>query len=323
MGLGVLCWIKLFLLPSHTKIIRAFSWGILMQLDLLLKRWGGGDPSWPACKSEFNDCIVLSELKDLSYGGCQFTWANKQGKGNYITSKLDRALVNECWMVIFPRSFAYFCPSGTSGHSPCVVNLLNGASKSPKPFKYFNCWADHQDFLPLVQLVWCKCIKGSPMYRICCKLQALKPGLKSINRKHFSDISLRVNCAMDELDAIQLKLDKHPLDINLQDKERSLCYQFVSLCRAEESLAAQKSRVTWLSLGDSNNKYFFRTVNNNRNRSRIHCVTLEDGSVVTDPGEVKAVFFSTFEGILGKPFNDVYAGLFRIQGLITSTLSHE
>ena len=81
------------------------------------------------------------------------------------------------------------------------------------------------------------------MYRICCKLKALTLGLESFNKKHFSEISVRAKCAKEELDAIQLKLDKHALDTNLQDKERALCLNSSSLSRAEESLAAQKSRI--------------------------------------------------------------------------------
>lgn len=128
----------------------------------------------------------------------------------------------------------------------------------PKPFKFFNVWAEHQGFIPLVQKVWwCKYVKGSPMFRVCCKLRVLKPELKALNKKHFGDVFVRASVTKEELDSVQLKLDKQPFDLNLQGKERELCFHFASLCRAEESFATQKSRIQWLSLGDSNRFFFF------------------------------------------------------------------
>lgn len=113
----------------------------------------GGNPNWSSSKNEFHLCVNLAELDDLSCGGCQFTWANNQGNGNYIASKID-----------------------------------------------------HEGFLPLVHKVWCKYIKGSPMFRVCCKLRALKPKFKALNKKHFSDVSVRASIAKEELDGVQLKL---------------------------------------------------------------------------------------------------------------------
>ncbi|KAF5937485.1 hypothetical protein HYC85_024991 [Camellia sinensis] len=71
-----------------------------------------------------------------------------------------------------------------------------------KPFKFFNMWADHPDFIPVVRGVWCKYVKGSPLFRICSKLRSLKPELKALNKKHFSDISARTSCAKEDLDRV-------------------------------------------------------------------------------------------------------------------------
>ncbi|KAI7986846.1 hypothetical protein LOK49_LG14G01078, partial [Camellia lanceoleosa] len=86
-------------------------------------------------------------LTDLSYGGCQFTWANKRGAGDYIATKIDRVLVNEVWLINFPGSSASFLPFGISDHSPAVVNISDSKNSFKKPFKYFDFWSKHPEFL--------------------------------------------------------------------------------------------------------------------------------------------------------------------------------
>ncbi|XP_028066993.1 uncharacterized protein LOC114269841 [Camellia sinensis] len=231
-----------------------------------------GDHSWSSCKNEFNLFINQSELDDLNYGGCQFTWANKQCEDRFISSKIDRALVNGLWLNNLPHSHAYFHPSGTSDHSPCIVTVPLKIHRVCTPFKFFNMWANHPDFIPVVRGVWCKYVKGSPLFRICSKLRSLKPELKALNKKHFSDVSVRTSCAKEDLDRVQLQLDKN--------------------------------------MGDSN-----------LNRSRISSVTLDDGSIIVDPHDVKSAFVSYFEGFLGKPFINRYSGGSKVEELIKRKLS--
>jgi hypothetical protein len=68
--------------------------------------------------------------------------------------KLDRVLVNEKWNLNFPLSEARFLPSGMSDHSPMVVKVIGNDQNKRKPFKFFNMWMDHDEFMPLVKKVW-------------------------------------------------------------------------------------------------------------------------------------------------------------------------
>ncbi|KAL7181463.1 hypothetical protein ACSBR1_040369 [Camellia fascicularis] len=60
------------------------------------------------------------------------------------------------------------------------------------------------------------------MFRVCQKLKLLKPVLKMLNKRDFSDISTRVLSSKDALSSIQWKLDKDPSNLNLQNLERTL-----------------------------------------------------------------------------------------------------
>ncbi|XP_028068678.1 uncharacterized protein LOC114271244 [Camellia sinensis] len=196
----------------------------------------GGNASWNSSKDLFNNMILDVDLEDLSYTGCQFTWSNKRNEGAYITSKIDRALVNEKWLTSYPNSSALFLPS--------------------------------------VDEVWRKYIKGSPMFRVCQKLRTLKPILKNLNKKEFSDISTRVSHAKDQLVSAQIKLDKDPLNGDLQTHER---------------VAYAK-----------NSKFFFRTIKGNINKGRIQSVVLNDGVRMPKSEEICATFVNSFTDLFGK-----------------------
>ncbi|KAL7215163.1 hypothetical protein ACSBR1_027345 [Camellia fascicularis] len=281
----------------------------------------GGSSVWSSEKEAFNSHILQLELMDLSYGGCQFTWANKRDSGDYIATKIDRVLVNESWLDSFSASSAYFHPSSVSDHSPAVVTVSTDVVSFKKPFNFFDFWAQHDNFIPTVSEVWNQYIPGVPMFRICQKLRDLKLGLKALNKKDFSDISTRVLATSSELNSIQWKLDKDPGNPVLQTLEKNLYKQYVDLSTVEESLARQKSRIQWLGLGDSKNKFFFRYIKGNINRGKILCIERHDGLRTSKPEDIQDAFISFFSGLFGEPIDDHYNGFGRINSLVKTKLS--
>lgn len=150
----------------------------------------------------------------------------------------------------------------------------------------------------------------------------MKPELKKLNKKDFSDVSTRVLCSRLELENIQIKLDKSPLSQDLQVAEREMYKKYVDLCQVEESLAHQKSRIQWLKLGDRNSSFFFRSVRNNNNRSRINCITLDNGERLTKPPDIHEAFVDHFSKLFGIPGNGNYKGFDRVNSLIKKKLSN-
>ena len=84
--------------------------------------------------------------------------------------------------------------------------------------------------------------------------QKLKPELKELNQKSYSQLSERVKGAKEEVDKIQ------DLYFNLQassvshETEKNVLIEYMN---AKESLEKQKSRVAWSKLGDQNTHFFF------------------------------------------------------------------
>ncbi|GLU16319.1 hypothetical protein SLE2022_327580 [Rubroshorea leprosula] len=99
-------------------------------------------------------------------------------------------MVNEAWLDAFTNSKAHFLPPGCSDHcAGCVEISLPFVSTTRKPFKFFNFWAKHEEFLALVKQTWDSTqVTGCYMFQLCKKLKALKPVLKKLNKKSYGDI---------------------------------------------------------------------------------------------------------------------------------------
>ncbi|KAI9174132.1 hypothetical protein LWI28_012433 [Acer negundo] len=101
------------------------------------------------------------------------------------------------------------------------------------------------------------------------------------------------------LDACQLLLDLHPLDTNLSIREKELINSYTLTLQAEEDLLRQKFRIQWLKAGDRNSSYFFKAINGRRNRSKIHSISGDDGSLIEGDIPVKNEAIRHFQNILG------------------------
>ncbi|XP_031253529.1 uncharacterized protein LOC116111492 [Pistacia vera] len=257
----------------------------------------GGSNQWNSQCEEFNDMCKEADIDDLNAIGSFFTWNNRGKLNRRIWCKLDRVICNEHWSSRFPNSFASFLTPGISDHCPMVVySGLNFQGKK-SPFKFFNFWAEHEDFLPMVERVWSVEVEGNPMYKLVSKLKALKVELKRLNRKEFWNISKRVKFARDDLAQVQERLVVDPVDDAILQEEKDKVEKMAKLSKAEESLAKQKSRVKWLREGDANTSYFFKSIARWWNRNKIASLEIGEDSVTSDQDRIKEEFVSFYSNL--------------------------
>ncbi|XP_031264168.1 uncharacterized protein LOC116122468 [Pistacia vera] len=201
-----------------------------------------------------------------------------------------------------------FCVLPYSGHIGPLSNVVDSGLNfqgKKSPFMFFNLWAEHEDFLPIVERVWSVEVLGNPMYRLVSKLKALKVELKRLNRKEFWNISERVKFARDYLAQVQERLVVDPVDGALLQEEKLKVERMVKLLKDEESLAKQKSRVKWLREGDANTSYFFKSIAGWRNRNKIVSLEIGEDSVTSDQDRIKEEFVSFYSNL----FEDVCASV--------------
>lgn len=161
------------------------------------------------------------------------------------------------------------------------------------------------------------------MFRVCQKLRLLKPALKLLNKKDFSDIFVRVLAVKSALNSTQWKLDKDPSNLVLQNLERNLYKQYIDLNAVEESLAKQKSRVQWLGLGDRNSNFFFKSIKGNINKGKILNIELDNGCRSSKSEDIHNAFINFFSSLFGTPIDDQYNGFNRIDNLVNSKVTKD
>ncbi|XP_071722524.1 uncharacterized protein [Rutidosis leptorrhynchoides] len=126
-----------------------------------------------------------------------------------------------------------------------VMKVLNPTSRR-KPFKFFDFSIKHPEFNEIVSQVWDAPGVGVPMYKLVCKLKALKCRLKQLNRDSFFNISAKTLDARKTLETTQAGLQQNPLSTDLAKVEKNQRRIFAELRALEESFFRQKSRVRWL-----------------------------------------------------------------------------
>ncbi|XP_074321323.1 uncharacterized protein LOC141657846 [Silene latifolia] len=194
---------------------------------------------------DFKHCVDECEVMDCPASGSLFTWCNKQDP---------------------------------STRTPCVVQDQCDGHKKRRSFKYFNMWSQSVDFKSCVQEHWSKTWPGTKMYNLVHKLKYLKEPLKNLNKNDFDDVENNAARARMYLESIQEKLRIDPQNSELIQMEIDAANSVRFLDDACYTCLVQKSKVTWVDKGDSNNRYFHSVIKTRQVRSKV--MKIEDSKSV-------------------------------------------
>ncbi|KAL4348042.1 hypothetical protein GQ457_17G005950 [Hibiscus cannabinus] len=146
-----------------------------------------------------------------------------------------------------------------SDHSHGYLVLKAPLIKPPKPFKFFNFWADHPEFITIVEDSWKQPVSGNPLHVLFVKLKRLKEPLRKLNKEQFSDISNRVLAKHVEFENVQRMIVTNPSPM-VVGQEKRVAAELLDLYKVEENFLMQKSKVQFIKEGDQNSSFFFRQV---------------------------------------------------------------
>ena len=162
-----------------------------------------------------------------------------------MAKKLDRVLVNDNWLLSFANSLVEFLYPGESDHCPAIIKMSQQIYSPPKPFKFFNFWTKHPDFLNVVEQSWSEHVSGNPMIILHKKLKKLKVCLRNLNTQNYADISRKVKEKKMELAEVQITNLSNPGE-NTVELEKALIKELHELLLVEESFFKQKSMIRWI-----------------------------------------------------------------------------
>ncbi|KAL0438809.1 UNVERIFIED_CONTAM: hypothetical protein Slati_2363900 [Sesamum latifolium] len=71
---------------------------------------------------DFCRALANSDLSDLGFQGCRYTWCNRRQHPDTVWARLDRACGNSQWMLKFPNTNVIHKTVPYSDHAMLVVS---------------------------------------------------------------------------------------------------------------------------------------------------------------------------------------------------------
>jgi hypothetical protein len=98
-----------------------------------------------------------------------------------------------------------------------------------------------------------------------------------------------------------MALDESPALEVLAASERNCARLYNQLCKDEEAIYKQRSRIQWLQLGDRNTKFFHRSLVHRQTSNAVHVLTDEAGNQVYEKDKLGTMAVKYFQQLLTAP----------------------
>ena len=117
------------------------------------KRGSVPHPSW--LFNGFRQAIAECGLIDIPLQGHAYTWSRRMGTSYVVEERLDRALVTQEWMSMFPHCILHNLISGASDHSPILLNTDPRVYEyKRRKFRFENAWLVEPELPSVVSDGW-------------------------------------------------------------------------------------------------------------------------------------------------------------------------
>nr|GEY17495.1 RNA-directed DNA polymerase, eukaryota [Tanacetum cinerariifolium] len=211
------------------------------------------------------DCIILGDfnevrtkqesLIDIPLEGYSYTWATKSA---LKMSKLDRFLVSEGLILVYPSLSALCLAKNLSDHRPIILREAV-FDYGPSLFRVYHSWFAKDGFVKLVEDSW-KYFNST----YSCKITLLR------RKFHSLKVSIKEWCKKDNQRTNERRF-------SIQSRLPDIDKMFDNKINL-----AQKAKIKWSIEGDENSKFFHGIINKKRSHLAIRGVLVE-GDWIDDP----------------------------------------
>ncbi|XP_070010498.1 uncharacterized protein [Nicotiana sylvestris] len=243
---------------------------------------------------DFKEFIWRNGITELKTVGRKYTWTN-----NHVHNKIDRILVNAAWIKIWPVMEGRVLQPGFFDHCPLSITMDYEQQSGERPFKFFNCMAQHKEFEDTVYEYWRKRGGGTIMNKVWIKLKILKNKLKQINRQEFSNTGQRIQATRIYLEGIQEQMDGSGNSIESITQEKEAKTELAKWIGIEESIMKKKSMIKWLKLGDVNTTYCHTCAKSRQATNHIGNLFNNACQLLNTAKDVEAEILKFYEQLLG------------------------
>ncbi|XP_070005799.1 uncharacterized protein [Nicotiana sylvestris] len=127
------------------------------------------------------------------------------------------------------------------------------------------------------------------MYQVAKTLKLLKKNLKVLKSQYSHDIVREAEEDMKLLNKSRLKLQRDPSNKEVQQSSH-----------LAEMYPQQRSKATWIKLGDDNTRYFYSIIKHRKLKQSTTQLKDDAGTWQTDPGAIANLFVDYYSEILGR-----------------------
>jgi hypothetical protein len=233
---------------------------------------GGAAVSLRKCntfKKRIEDC----NLMDLGSVGSKYTWRGPIFHGGQqIFERLDRAMSNENWRLMFPDGYVKVLPRvDFSDHHPILISPADGSHPiAPKQFRFESAWLLEDSYMSMLNDCW----NGDAA--IHHKLYNFQKNVKKWKWDTLDQVLRQKKNIMARLAGIQNCIYNGNRYGGFRRLEKKLQRELHDILKKEELMWFKRSRAQWLNDGDRNTRYYHVKTVNRRRRNNI--VMLRDTS---------------------------------------------
>ena len=233
---------------------------------------------------------------DLGYSGNKFTWAKGRWGNAAIKRRLDRGIANISWRLVFPKASMSHLGAIMSDHTPILLDTNPVEDFALRPFHFEAAWLRDERCLPVTEKAWDVAPRGSHFTNLYKKLVATRDALRKWNKEVFGRCQDRINALIHKIKDVQSLQPSSETDV----LESSLQAELSEWLYRSETLWRQKSRELWLKLGDKNSRFFHLSTIIRRRSNNIDVIKGEDGSWISEPKQIRNLFYENFKTLFKK-----------------------
>ncbi|KAG5620558.1 hypothetical protein H5410_005776 [Solanum commersonii] len=226
----------------------------------------GGMPVTAADIKDFRNYIESSDLSQISFKGCLFTWRNGRAGDDCIFERLDRILQNAEFQIFFSHTVVEHLPRAGSDHAPMLLCCYNKVKKVRKPFKFLKFWMEHKSFLDVVRKNWDLVYFDNSFLDFKRKSKNVKKALSMWSKETFGDIFKQLLIREEIVRIKEKHFEKSPNHEHraVMQKARKMYWQ-------------QKAGYDWFESEDRNTRFFHSLVKGRRNNLKVSRIMNEHG----------------------------------------------
>ncbi|KAL9677798.1 hypothetical protein QQ045_015634 [Rhodiola kirilowii] len=200
---------------------------------------------------KFREVLQDCGLIDLSFKGPQFTYSNRHKGADETKARVDRALANQNWRLMFPEAEVWHKVAPNSDHAPLIINWRRrGRPSRLNLFSFEPMWLKHKEFGELVNNIWGG--RKARSYRISETLKNCVDGLDAWSKRKFGRVKDTVARLKRDLGRVR-ELERTD---EVMNQEARLSSELDEWLLREELYWKQRSRVNLMKEGDRNTRFF-------------------------------------------------------------------